>query len=288
MPEEVQLEQETQTSPEEQAKEDGWVSREEWVGDPSDWKTAEDFLKFPAPSRAQLRAKNDALYQEKAQTKRELAEVRRQLTDNQRTMDALLKMQGKVAQAAYEQAKSELIARQERAVEESDTKEFNRLEAEKDKLDKSMMPPPNQPSPMANIPPEVVAWANERPWFMSDPILTLGAQYEFQKRANSRKPISELLNEVEAALQEAHPERFGLPPKSSSTSKEPETPAVFSGDGYASKPPDKTAKGYEKLPQAAKTQFKAFVESGVFKDDKPGRDQYAKDFFAHKDKYEED
>lgn len=289
MPEElVQEEQEQQTTggetAEELAGQDGWVPQDEWAGDPSDWKTAEEFNAYPATSRKKLRERNDALYREFSDLKRQTAAER---AESKQTMEGMIRAQGQIGRRMYEQAKADIIAKQKDAAAEGDAQAFERLEGDRAKLDEQYTTPPQQAQGQSQPPSEVVEWVQKNSWFQKDSILQTSAiaALEFERLTYPGKTTAEMLKAVEASVKKAHPAKFGI---SASPQVEEEIPTVFGGDGRNRGGASPTGKqAYVSLPADAKKAFKDFVKQGVMKDDKEGREMYAKDFHGHPSQYRE-
>uniref|UniRef100_A0A6H1ZXQ0 Uncharacterized protein n=1 Tax=viral metagenome TaxID=1070528 RepID=A0A6H1ZXQ0_9ZZZZ len=273
------------------AREDGWVSKDEWKGDPADWKTAQDFLNYDGASRKQLHERNDRLFKEIAEVKRSLKAADMRSAEYERNMRALVAMQAQAIAQTRESARQEIIAKQRTAAQEGDTEAFEKLEKERDKLEKEA-PRAASPAQQINIPLDVQEWIRENSWFTNNRTLSVAAQseytdmlaargYETDANLSPEERIS-ILNEVKTSIQRRYADKFGIKPQQVEADPAGKGPEVFGGAGTVrSKPTGGNSKSFVDLPKEAKDMYGEFVKAGVYKDDKAGKDKYAKGFFEH-------
>lgn len=296
MPEEALIKEqppeETETA-EGLATEDGWVPKNEWKGDPADWKTADEFLSYDGTSRKELHKRNEKLYKEMDDLKRLVKSADKKSNEYERNMKALVAMQAQAIQQTREATRQEIIDKQRAAAVDGDVEALDRLEKERDKLDKEKPPPVQQPQQF-NIPPDVQEWVNDNPWFVSNKSLGIIAQVEYADMLAARGYTTDanlsseerldILNEVRDTVKKRYPDKFGVKNKPKDSGDDGKGPEVFSGPGKVrSTPTTGDVKSFSSLPKEAKAMYDEFVANGVYKkDDKAGKEKYAKAFFEHK------
>lgn len=138
----------SEASPEEaQARAQGWVSKEEWTGDPEKWKPAKEFNE-----RGELFSKIDSMGKELKETKKALKMLQEHHT--------------KVKETEYNRAVFELKALQKKHLEEGNsdgyletTELLTDLKAEQKAREVAAEITPQQPDP------RFMEWANKNVWY---------------------------------------------------------------------------------------------------------------------------
>lgn len=140
-------EQHQETPDEIQARSQGWVSKEEWTGDPDKWKPAKEFNE-----RGELFGKIDSMGKELKETKKALKMLQEHHT--------------KVKETEYNRAITELRALQKKHLEEGNsdgyletTELLTDLKAEQKAREVAAEVVPNQPDP------RFVEWVNKNGWY---------------------------------------------------------------------------------------------------------------------------
>lgn len=189
-----------------EAREMGWVPETEFKGPKEKWKPAQNFVedgeKILPIVRSQLKREREEREREKADFAKRLERIEKV---NKTTFEA--------AQRAHEAEISRLKSAQRAAVEAGDTKEFDRLETEKGKLEKQA-PKVEEAEPAdasAALEKERADWIKANPWFNSDKELrsfVIGFSGEHGAE-NPNMSFAENLAATVARAKELFPEKFG-------------------------------------------------------------------------------
>ena len=246
----------------ERAKLMGWVPKEEFKGDESRWRPADEFV-----SRA-----DELMPIMKSQLRKyetELTGLKGTIDEQKKTMEKLVKMGDTVGQQAYERAKRELKTSQMEAVATGDIAAWERLEGEREKLIK----PDPIAVPSSDIPgtenPDFKSWHQGNDWYLKDEDLTLFANTYGQKLAAEMPKLSysQWLVNVEDKVKKAFPHKFTNPRRAQAS-------PVDSSASRSSASLTR-AKNYNDLPADAKKQCDKYLEQKLFKT----RDDYVKIYF---------
>ena len=183
------------------ARDQGWVSKEEWTEagkDESEWRPAKEFVE------------RGELYKSIHQTKRELKQTQQALT-------ALQKHHQFVFEKAHQKALDELKQEKRMAIRNED---FERLEAIEDQIDKVHEDYKEQKQVQAQVAQEVVVqgphpdfveWQGRNSWYATDTDMreiadALGIVYS---NKNPGIAPQEVLKYVEKQVRSKFPEKFG-------------------------------------------------------------------------------
>jgi tellurite resistance protein len=150
-PVEHQEQQPSEISPAEQlARDHGWVSKEEWKGNPEDWRPAREFNE-----RGELFAKIDT--------------VGRELKETRKALQMLQKHHGQVKEVEYNRAIAELKAKQKQHLEEGNsdgyletTELLTDIRAEQKAREAVAQAVPSGPDP------RFLSWASRNDWYAKD------------------------------------------------------------------------------------------------------------------------
>jgi len=169
------------------ASELGWRPKDQFRGDPDEWKPAGDFIRASRDINQSL--------------SRELRGVRDQVSRMEQVSSRLLA--DKIAERdSYWQG----IHR--KAVEDGDVQLAERAVTERDKLRDAA------PKQDDGLPPETAAFVEKnRSWFNVDPLATMRAQEICDSLAKRGTPIPEQLQHAERAIRKEFPELFPKPAK---------------------------------------------------------------------------
>ena len=197
--------EEVVVSPTEQtARDQGWVSKEEWVAEGKDadaWRPAKEFV-----DRGEL-------YKSIHSTKRELKQTQAALT-------ALQKHHTFVFEKAQKQALEELKREKRQAIKNED---FQKLEEVEEKLDElteqhqaekqAFEQEQAQVAVAQGSPyPDFVAWTEQNTWYKDDEELREYADFKGIKytQKNPGVPPQEVLDYVAKQVKKQFPEKFGV------------------------------------------------------------------------------
>lgn len=236
-----------------EAKELGWVPKEEFRGPEDKWSDAEEYVRRGEEILPIVRANNKKLIEKTQKQEAELAEMRK-------TLDEFKGWRTQTEKRAYEQAMKNIESRQRQAVEEQDVEAFEEAVKDKESLvTRTTEAQEPQPDPVA------AAWTKENDWFNTDPVMQQFA-IAHHGQLLKEKPglsLSENLEEVTEEVRRRFPEKFGNPRR--------EKPNRVEGGGTPSGRSGK--KGYADLPPEAKAACDRFVKQGLMT-----KEEYVKDF----------
>ncbi|MBS3776401.1 MAG: hypothetical protein KGY70_14495 [Bacteroidales bacterium] len=246
---------------EERARMTGWAPKEEFKGDPEKWVPAEEWNRRTDEIMPILKSTNQKLESELGTTKKELQSLRD-------TMKKVVDMHQKVSEREYNRALETIRKQQKTAVEEGDGDTWEKLEKQKDQLEKpSQIDLPENQETENDFQTTQKEWFSKNTWCSPEnPELYGYAQYVANNlAANDGGPKPEHLAEIEKQVKEKFPDKF--------SNKRRETSSVDTGDV----PPEKAGKkkSYNNLPKEAKDACDKFVKQGLMT-----KDQYVEEFFA--------
>lgn len=229
------------------ARAGGWVPKDEWKGEPDDWRDAPQFVLKAAEILPQLT--------------KDLKDARADIKSLNKAVAESAKLIGRAETRAYEQARSDLEQRLETAAALSDTgavKEINQaiVDLEKDVRAEKPAPEPN---------PDFETWRTSNPWFDTDPemkAITIAIAEGANKDGYTGKAQ---IAEVDRRLKVRFPNLGKNPNRDLAGAVEGATPQQRKG-----------GKAFTDMPAEAR-EMCAFFEKTVkgFK-----RDSYVKDYFA--------
>ncbi len=165
------------------AQEMGWVPKEQFKGDPEQWRDASTFIRAGKDIQKSM--------------SREMKELRSTVDNMARTSTSLFQQQ---MQAEREKLEAKFAA----AVDDGDHQEAFKLSRQ---IEEVVKPVNNGP------PPEVAAFAERNAWFNSDPLarqLAIETSDRLHKQGYS---TAEQLQHAERAVRKQFPEHFPAPAK---------------------------------------------------------------------------
>lgn len=174
---------------EERARLMGWIDKENYKGDPEQWKEADGFVEDATQDIRRIRNVN--------------RHMERKLDKQEKTLEAILAHQEREIKVteddAYERGKQEAEGRLQQAVEDGDQDAAAKALNDRDKL--------KEPKNKENT-PEFDVWVNDNDWFNRDPILRRDA-IEYCDMASTRgeTPAQQLEGAAEY-IRETYPEKF--------------------------------------------------------------------------------
>lgn len=237
---EQQVEQQQQTPPpadnqESTARENGWVPKEEWTGDPDAWRPAREFNE-----RGELFGKIDSMGKALKETKKALKMLQEHHT--------------KVKETEYNRAVNELKALQKKHLEEGNSDGYleasellTDLKAEQKAREAVAETQSNQPHP------DFVQWTNDNKWYhrdleMHDYADAVGLRFA---QANPELTPSEVLEHVSKQIRKRFPDKFTNPNRSK--------PSPVEGSSNTDSP----KKGTFQLTDDERRVMHTFVRTGV-------------------------
>jgi hypothetical protein len=241
---------------EERARAMGWAPKEEWRGDPENWKTAEEFLEVGENKMPVLKERLEKMYGMLENMQGELGQLRK-------TNTAIKEYNQRVHKKAYEEALETLRAEKRNAVANQDVDAYDRLEKEESRLVKESVE--NFPADGENVPtdneavPEYYEFLKNNSWYKEEP--------EMQAYANMLQDVivgegvkdnKEFFIEVERRVRKRFPEYF-------SNMRRTDAPEVEGGGGHLNE--DTGAKTWANLPKEAKAAYQEHFSDWLSKDE---------------------
>ena len=248
-----------------EAREQGWVPKDEFRGKEEDWRDAVTFVKIGKDLNPILRKNNERFKAELEKTKKDLEELRK-VTEE-------FKQHQKIQAEAREQSlKTEIAALKKEkaaAVSAGDGEKVNEIDDRIDEIReeerKAKESPPPKPAPQAEA-KELTAWKEKNHWYVEDVTMAAAANALAESIvARTGLRGQAFLDELDKVLEETFtPEKLGkkVAPRSP---VERGTPP--------SNPPNGNKKTYENLPADAKAACDRFVKQKILT-----RDQYVADY----------
>ena len=192
---------EVEVSPvETQAREQGWVSKEEWVESgrsEDEWRPAKEFV-------------------DRGELYKSIHQVKRELKQEKQAREALSKHHTYVFEMAYQKAKKDLQLERRAAVRNEDIDAVEAIEDEMSRLDEEHAQArqalvAQQAAAVQGPPPEFQAWVDRNTWYQADNELRIFADAYGNAMAQNRPGIqpAEVLKAVEQEVRKRFPEKFG-------------------------------------------------------------------------------
>lgn len=184
----------------------GWAPKDQWKGDPSEHRSAEEYLNDPRTQR-RIREASDQRFEEQE------AKHRAQLAAMQRNLELATKRIADVEKGGHESRVATIKERIRIAADSGETDEVIRLTDELAKAAPPQVQPGNQEG-QNEPPPEYQAWVKENSWFETDPVLAAEAQAVAARinRDTPHMPAAEKLNAIAEGVKARYPEQFGIKP----------------------------------------------------------------------------
>lgn len=251
-----------------EAKEMGWVPKEEFRGPAERWKPAQQFVEDGENILPIVRAENKRL-------KAEIDKINADYATRFERLDKAAQVTIKAAKAQFDRELAALQTKRDEAVAAGDVQAFKATE--KQISDHTANAPkvedfeaPKAPAAPANDDKTLEDWKKANPWYESDDALTEAAIGISQNllRKNPNITMAENLRQTEAAMKERYPLKLG-----GKSGANGHAPVDGGGDP---KTPARTDTLAAKLPAEAKAFAAQQVKDGVFK----SVEEYAKLYFS--------
>lgn len=274
-----------------EARQLGWVPKDEWRGDPERWTDAETFVQRGHDIMPILKQNNARLVGDVQRLSGEATELRKMLKDSQESIEALKTFSAEITATRVKEAKAEILGALKKAKEDGDTDAEVRLTdeltdlkvVEREQKEAAKATPAAAPAPPAKegVDPEFVAWTEvaANSWFGRDERKTaLAVVVAKELRADPKNKgiigtaFYDMVGDEVAKV-------FGGEPRSAASKVEGSRGGSGGNSGGGSK-----AKGYGDLPADAKAacdkQGKQFVGKSGFKTEADWRSYYCAHYFA--------
>ena len=255
---------------EERAKMQGWSPKEDFRGDPSNWRPADEFVRRADEMMPIMKSVNKRLEGQVNTLKDELSETKGMVSK-------MVKVQEKYSGDLYETKITDIRAKKREAAKSEDWETYDRLEGLEMQTAK---PEPAKPDPPANanhvetVHPEVERWIGENNWFGNDREMTDYAAFIGEQLKINNDPLAQVGNEyafcekVKRQVQSTFPNKFQNKSRGHTDVDEPNLRGSENTN-----PSGKTT--YNDLPKDAKEHCKQMLR------DIPNftKEKYLKDYF---------
>jgi len=256
-----------------EASSQGWVPKDRFRGNESDWVDADTFVKRGREILPILRKNNENLIKDLNSTKEQLKEFREAAEEFKKFQREAYERKAQ----DYEKRIQEIKESRAQAISDGDGQKVNALDdaldAAKDELKEAKQAVKDAdktptPTPSTEIDPGLQQWLDRNSWFGQDKRMTgivngIGESLRLEFPLLKGQAFLEKLDEV---LAEEFPNKFGNEKKSPSS-------RVESGSGRASRGSSSNAQTYDNLPSEAKAACDRFVKQKLMT-----REQYVADF----------
>jgi len=256
-----------QESPsEKEARQFGWMPKEEYKGDPEQWKDADTFLQRGKEINGFLRkdlekiqttlAKKDAAHEA------ELAEIRK-------TMEEFKVFHNKSIEATYKKAIDDLKKEKAKAIEDGDGEKVVEIDEQISDIKEAQKPVTQEEKTQTKVSDTAYyEWLDENQWYITNQEMSKAAE-KFGDIILAKNPNlkgREFLDEVSKRVKDAYKSDFENPARSSSS--------VSSNSDGVPRENSKGKKTFNDLPQEAKVWCDKFIKQGLIK----SRDQYLEQY----------
>jgi hypothetical protein len=265
-----------EVSPEVQheAESQGWVPKERFRGNESDWVDADTFVKRGREILPILRKNNENLIKDLQATKDQLKEFREAAEEFKKFQRESYERKAQ----EYESRIQEIKESRAQAISDGDGQKVNALDDALDQAKEDFKEAKQavkdvvsakepEPTPEA-IDPGLQAWLDRNSWFGQDKRLT-GMVNGIGESLRLEFPLLKgqaFLDKLDEVLAEEFPSKFGGKKQSPSS-------RVESGSGRAGRSGSSNAQSYDNLPPEAKSACDRFVKQKLMT-----REQYVADF----------
>ena len=256
-----------------EAESQGWVPKERFRGNESDWVDADTFVKRGREILPILRKNNENLIKDLNSTKEQLKEFREAAEEFKKFQRDAYERKAQ----DYEKRIQEIRESRAQAISDGDGQKVNALDdaldAAKDELKEAKQAvkdadkTPIETPASTEIEPGLQVWLDRNTWFGQDKRMT-GIVNGIGESLRLEFPLLKgqaFLDKLDEVLAEEFPNKFGE--KKSPTSR------VESGSGRAGRGSSSNAQSYDNLPSEAKAACDRFVKQKLMT-----REQYVADF----------
>jgi len=257
-----------------EAESQGWVPKERFRGNESDWVDADTFVKRGREILPILRKNNENLIKDLQSTKEQLKEFREAAEEFKKFQKEAYERKAQ----DYEKRIQEIKESRAQAISDGDGQKVNALDdaldAAKDELKEAKQAvkdadkAPIETPASTEIDPGLQVWLDRNTWFGQDKRMT-GIVNGIGESLRIEFPLLKgqaFLDKLDEVLAEEFPGKFGAEKKSP-------TSRVESGSGRAGRGSSSNAQTYDNLPSEAKAACDRFVKQKLMT-----REQYVADF----------
>lgn len=255
-----------------EASAQGWVAKEHYRGNETDWVDAETFVKRGKEIMPILRKNNEKLLKELKEARAIAEEARTTAKEFQKFQKEQYERKAKDLEAQLvqlKQAKRDAVSSGDgdRVVEIDDAMDLIREDVAAAKAEANRQP---EPSPQSTPQPDenLQAWLDKNPWFGQDKRIT-DVTNAIGKSITEEFPTLKgkaFLDKLDEELALTYPEKFGKKTRAN--------PMDGSSASLTSGRPASAKKSYENLPADAKAACDRFLKNGLIK----SKEQYVAEY----------
>lgn len=183
------------TAHEQRAIEQGWVPKEEWDGDPDDWRPAKEFL-----DRGELFKK--------------IEEQKRELKHMKSAMEEFSRHHAKVRDVEYKRALAALKAEKKEALEESDHDAVVEIDERIAEIKEQQRAVPQQTQTESQPDPMFTRWVARNSWYEQDRLMKAAADEvarEVFEASGGAVDKAEMLAAIDKRIRKEFPHKFNNP-----------------------------------------------------------------------------
>jgi hypothetical protein len=231
---------------EQEARKFGWVPKEDYKGNESDWKDAETFLARGKEINGFLRRDLEKI---KQAHEAELSEIRE-------TMEQFRKYHNETEERAYKRALQDLKAEKAKAIEVGDGKKVVEIDEQMANLREAQVKP--EPKKETKVDNTWNDWVDDNEWY-EDNAEAMEIADRIGRKLARRNPTLKgrpFLDEITKLVKEQHPDLFENPNRGS-------TKVGSNSDSRKNSAGDKKKKSFSDLPVEAQQACNKFVKQGL-------------------------
>lgn len=245
-----------------EARQHGWMPKEEFKGDPDRWSDAKTFVDRTDEVLPLVKKEKRILKQENETLKRDM-----------RHMVARFDT---IEKRAYERAMADLEKRHTEAVEMGDVAGATKATKDMVALERETVAAPAPPASEQDVMEALIEFRDDNPWYDKGGVERDYADLLAQKHAGEAKkmPPSEFFAMIGDKVREKYKDRLGKNEEDDDDPK-PRRKVLSPVEGGGPRRPRGGKSGADLPPEAVRTADR-FIRMGIIKD----RDAYAKTFFG--------
>jgi hypothetical protein len=243
----------------------GWVPKEEYKGDPEQWRDADSFLQRGKEINGFLRKDLDKLKGEISRRDSELAEIRS-------TVQEFAKYHQETEARTYARVLEELKQEKKSAIEVGDGERVIAIEDKIEEVKAAKQTPVVQPQQATDKNEQqrvFQEWIVDNPWYEKDKQLQISANGLIDEVRNENPNLfgRSFLDKVKEKTQEYFPEKFKNPSR--------DKPSAVEGATGSNAVSNKGKKTFADLPPEAQAACQKFEKQKILT-----REQYITDYFS--------
>lgn len=255
----------------------GWVPKEEWRGNPENWREAEEFIER-GDYWGILKERQGKILEKNETLEGELKEVKGIL---KKTMDTLSKSDERnfeKAKKVFEKEKAQLKRDLKAAAKEEDWGKFDDIETQIDSLEEPEEPQKTEvAAPTPTPDPVFVNWKDRNKWYGTDMNLSVDAdaigqalRLKIEKGIVSPMSDDAFFDKVTKEIERMHPDKFKNPNRDNLN--------TVDGGNVEDRKTNKKAKTFNNLPAEVKAEYERLKEDFKVAGHEFTKEEYVKNY----------